>query len=237
MLGEPLLRLDETDSTNRVALDWDDAPHGACVVARSQTRGRGRLGRGWESAAGKGLYLSLILRVESASAPLFSLWSALGVARALEKLGGPLCRVKWPNDVLCLDSSGQARKIGGILCEGRGEILVVGIGVNVNHGAQELPARPIFPASSLRLATGRVFEIDVVLSAVLAELDAVFAQNRDDLHAEFARRCFGLGEVVRVKTATQSWVGVFEGVGEEGALLLRTADGLRRVVAGDVSYF
>ncbi len=237
MLGEPILRLDETDSTNRVALDWQDAPHGACVVARSQSGGRGRLGRSWESAADLGLYLSLVLRVEGANAPLYSLWSALGVARALEKLSGASFRVKWPNDVLCVAQSGQARKIGGILCEGRGEILVVGIGVNVNHGADELPTRPIFPAASLRLETGRVFEIDAVSAAVLGELNAVFAQNGDDLHAEFARRCFGLGEVVSVKSATESLVGVFEGVESDGALLLRTADGLKRILAGDVSYF
>jgi BirA family biotin operon repressor/biotin-[acetyl-CoA-carboxylase] ligase len=237
MLGEPLLHLDETDSTNRVALDWQDAPHGACVVARSQTSGRGRLGRNWESAADKGLYFSLILRVENAGAPLYSLWSALGVAVALEKLSGAVFRLKWPNDVLCVTKNGEARKIGGILCEGRGEKLVVGIGVNVNHGEDELPERPIFPASSLRLETGRVFEIDAVLSAILDELEAVFAQSWEESHAEFRRRCFGLGDVVRVKSATESLVGVFEGVGEDGALLLRTADGAKRIVAGDVSYF
>lgn len=241
MLGEPLLRLDVTDSTNRVALDWDDAPHGAAVVARFQTQGRGRLGRSWESAADLGLYLSLILRVERGNAPLYSLSSALGVARAIEKCAGLKCRVKWPNDVLCVASNGEPRKIGGILCEARGDKLVVGIGVNLNQSGEELPLRPIFPASSLAMESGKTWEIDAVLDAVLGELNEVLPRLQNggwtDLRAEFERQCLGIGEVVRVQMESESVVGVSESVDETGALVLRTAAGVRAVLAGDVSYF
>ncbi len=240
MLGEPLLRLEETDSTNRVALDWLDAPHGAAVTARLQTAGRGRLGRPWESAADAGLYLSLILRGRGQGAPQYSLLSALGAARAVETLSGVSCRVKWPNDVLAISDGGEARKIGGILGEARGEKLVIGIGLNVNQGVGELPSRPLFPASSLRLESGRNWEIEAVLGAVLTELEALFgrleAGEWNDLRVEFERVCFGHGERVRVRGETEI-VGVFEAIDRSGALLLRTADGLKTVLAGDVSYF
>lgn len=241
MLGEPLLRLDETDSTNRVALDWDEAPHGAAVVARFQSGGRGRLGRKWESAPDLGLYLSLILRVDTSDSPLYSLLSALGAARAIGKLSGLKCRVKWPNDVLCSSSSGEARKIGGILCEARGEKLVIGIGINVNQNAAQLPSRPIFPASSLALESGKSWQIDAILGAVLSELSDVLPRlshsSWDELRPQFERKCLGIGEVVRVKLETETLVGVFDSVGADGALMLKTADGVRRILAGDVGYF
>ena len=241
MFGEPLLRLDETDSTSRVALDWDEAPHGAAVVARFQSGGRGRLGRKWESAPDLGLYLSLVLRVENFEAPLYSLASALGVTLALEILTGQNLRVKWPNDVLCLAKSGEARKIGGILCEARGNKLVIGIGINVNQNADKLPLRPIFPASSLALESGKSWEIDAVLNAVLTELSEILPRldcsGWDEMRAQFERKCLGIGEVVRVKSDAETLVGVFDSVDASGALILRTADGVRRVLAGDVSYF
>lgn len=241
MLGEPLLRLDETDSTNRVALDWADAPDGAAVVARVQTQGRGRLGRKWESAPDLGLYLSLIVRVENSDTPLYSLTSALGVALALEALTEQNLRVKWPNDVLCLSFNGEARKIGGILCEARGDKLVIGIGINVNQSAVQLPDRPIFPASSLRVESECEWEIDEVLNAVLCEMTVVLGVLKTEgwsgLHSEFERKCLGIGEVVQIKTGAEALVGVFDSIEDDGSLVLRTADGLKRVLAGDIGYF
>lgn len=239
MLGEPLLRLDECDSTNRIALEWEDAPHGAAVVARVQSGGRGRLGRSWESAQDKGLYLSLVLRREQSAA--YSLLSALGAARAIQKLTKIPCRVKWPNDVVAISPSGEVRKIGGILGESKGAKLVVGIGINVNQNLGELPVRPLFPASSLAIEIRSEWEIDAVLTGILAELDALFVRlesgDWNELRADFERVCLGHREVVQIKTGETTWVGVFDSVGEDGALLLRTPDGVKRFLAGDVSYF
>lgn len=242
MLGTPLRHLQTTDSTNRVALDWQDSPHGAIVIADEQTGGRGRLGRSWSSPAGKGLYLSLVLRQSEALAlaPL-SLLAGLAIANALEPLAGVKIRLKWPNDVLLPRPDGGLVKIGGILCEGRGEVTVVGIGLNLNHERDELPERPLFPASSLLLETGRHFEVEAVLSPLLQQMNACLAAFQEGqwvkLRSDFERKCVGIGEVVRVKTETGQLVGVFDSVAEDGALMLRTADGLKRVVAGDVSYF
>ncbi|MBW3636457.1 MAG: biotin--[acetyl-CoA-carboxylase] ligase [Armatimonadetes bacterium] len=238
MIGEPILRLETTDSTNRVALDWDEAPHGAAVVARAQSGGRGRLGRHWESPPDAGLYLSLILRPESPqNSAVWSLLAALGVARALEKLSGLKIGLKWPNDVLGFDPDGAPRKIGGILGEAKGSKIVVGIGINLNQSLEELPERPIFPASSLRLLSACDWDVDVVLAAVLSELDDVLGRNWDEVRADFERRCWGIGEVARFESEGASLLGVVAGVDGDGALMLRSADGLKRVVAGELSYF
>jgi BirA family biotin operon repressor/biotin-[acetyl-CoA-carboxylase] ligase len=237
MFGQPILRLEEVDSTNTVALDWEDAPHGAAVVARLQTGGRGRLGRTWSSPKDDGLYLSIVLRPEKPeNNAILSLMVALGVAQALEKTTGLKIGVKWPNDVLCIRKDGKALKIGGILCEARGPKIVAGIGINLNQSADELPPRPLFEASSLQIESGRAWTVDAVLGAILSELESVLDQTWSELHREFVRHCFGLGEVVRVKSHAKTLIGIFEAVGDDGALLLRTPNGLQPIVAGDISY-
>lgn len=242
MLGTPLQHLTTTDSTNRVALDWHDAPHGAAIIADGQTGGRGRMGRSWSSPAGQGLYLSVVLRLDNSIslAPL-SLVVGLAIANALEPLAQVKIRLKWPNDVLLQRPDGGLFKIGGILCEARGEVIVVGLGLNLNHSQQDLPERPIFPASSLKLETGHYFNSQEVLPHILRELDQALTafQNGqwEKLRHDFTRKCIGIGEVVRVKTENAQLIGILESIAEDGALLLRTADGLHHVVAGDVSYF
>ena len=100
-LGRPRQHFAQTDSTNRVALDWADAPHGALVWADAQSAGRGRLGRSWSSPAGKGLYFSLVLRPTEPNPARYSLLAGLGAARAIERVCDLPIACKWPNDLLC----------------------------------------------------------------------------------------------------------------------------------------
>lgn len=245
MFGEPLMRLDVTGSTNQVALDWLEAPHGAAVVANRQTAGRGRLGRTWNSPEGKGLYVSVILRSEEApQLSRLSLIAALASARALESAGAPKVQCKWPNDLLLQQPNGQRVKIGGILCEsradGNGRRVIIGIGVNLNHEAEDLPERPQFPASSLLLLTGRRWSIDVVLPELLRELEtattALLNGEWPELLAAFNQRCAGVGEVVQIQNGDYRLIGVVQEVDGDGRLVIRTADGPKAIVAGDVSY-
>ena len=173
MFGQPRKHFAEIDSTNRVALDWADAPHGALVVADSQTAGRGRLGRSWQSPAGKGLYFSLILRSDEPAPARFALLAGLAVAAAIESVCDLPIGCKWPNDILC-----DSKKIGGILCETRDERLIIGVGLSVTHGREDLPDRPIFPASSLLLESGKSFQIEPLLDAILSSLETVLQKNR-----------------------------------------------------------
>ena len=225
MLGQPRQHFAQTDSTNRVALDWLDAPHGALVSADSQTAGRGRLGRQWESPRGQGLYFSLILRPNEIAPARFALLAGLGVARGVESICDLPARCKWPNDILIGN-----RKIGGILCETRDERLIVGVGLNLTQQREDLPARPIFPASSLLLESGRVLAPDNLLEPILRALEAVL--NDPNWRADYEKRMWGLGEIARAGQG----VGVVRGIEADGRLRLQTADGPQLVVAGEVEW-
>ncbi len=224
-LGQPRQHFAEIDSTNRVALDWHDAPHGALVWADAQTAGRGRLGRSWQSPAGKGLYFSLILRPDEPNPARFALLAGLGVARGIESVCDLPVACKWPNDILC-----NGRKIGGILCETQGERLIVGVGLNVTHQQDDLPDRPIFSASSLLLESGEIFPTEPLLESILSALEATFTQT--NWRADYENRMWGKGEVAK----SNGVLGVVDGIESDGQLRLRTADGPKKVVAGELEY-
>ena len=224
-LGQPRQHFAQIDSTNRVALDWHDAPHGALITADAQSAGRGRLGRHWESPAGKGLYFSLILRPDEAAPTRFALLAGLGVARGIEGVAAVPIRCKWPNDILC-----NGRKIGGILCEAQSERLIVGVGLNVIHTREDLPDRPIFPASSLLLETNNSFPIEPLLQSILGSLETTLAQT--DWRADYENRMWGVGEVARADGV----LGVVDGIEADGRLRLKTADGPKLVVAGELEW-
>jgi BirA family biotin operon repressor/biotin-[acetyl-CoA-carboxylase] ligase len=143
-----------------------DAPEGALAVAEEQTAGRGRLGRTWEAPAGTSILASVVLRppVAPPRLPELSLVAGEAVAAALRDAAGVDPTLKYPNDVLL-----DGRKVAGILAESSEGRVVLGIGVNVNQTAAELP--PGVPATSLRLATGQPFERAPLLASVLARLE------------------------------------------------------------------
>lgn len=166
-----VLRLAETDSTQTVARFLADQGAGdrTLVWADRQTGGRGRLDRKWESKPG-GLYATLILRPKLPPARLgeVSLLAGQAAASALSRHAGVETAVKPPNDVYALDKRGAKRKLCGILCEAAGsgarlDWLLVGIGVNVNNPVS-LPT-----ATSLKKLTGKAWDVERVLAAVLAE--------------------------------------------------------------------
>lgn len=231
MFGEIHRHYEEIDSTNRVALDWNDAPHGALVSADSQTNGRGRLGRKWESPSAKGLYFSVITRPKIENRAIMALVAALALAKSLESSTNLNFKIKWPNDLLC-----RGQKIGGLLCESRDERTIVGIGLNLTHQLEDLPTRPLFPASSLLLLGGQQFSGDWLLPAILQTLEGQFErlENGDwpRLKTELEARLWGVGEIVRVGEK----MGILRGLDNGGHLQIHTSNGLESVVAGDVSW-
>lgn len=256
MLGQPLRRYLSIHSTNDAAGEWarNGAPHGAAVRADEQTQGRGRQGRAWNSPAGLGLYLSLILRPEldmdEAHIPQWTMVAALAAARAVEELIGLACNVKWPNDVVLRDG-----KIGGVLSEAGGslarfrgnpehgrfvpEYVVIGIGLNVNFAREYLPSDAKIPATSLLIETGRTWLIDDVADAWLRAMTSLLHAHQmngwDALRIEWIQRDILTGQRVRVEdSGEKTYRGVAGGINADGTLLVQTASGPRRVVAGDV---
>lgn len=161
-LGKPYLHLPECESTQRVLAE--DDPEGAAAATDHQTQGRGRLGRVWEDAPGRALLFSVLLRPTRPVA----VWAELSVL-AGEAVAAALpveATVRHPNDVMV-----GGRKVAGILPEAAGGRVVLGIGVNVNQGEDELPAEAAKPPTSLRVELGRELPRAPLLAAILLELE------------------------------------------------------------------
>jgi BirA family transcriptional regulator, biotin operon repressor / biotin---[acetyl-CoA-carboxylase] ligase len=165
-LGRPYRFVERTASTQRL-LAADD-PEGAVAVADEQTEGRGRLGRQWLAPAGTSLLVSVLLRpnVQPARLPELSLVAGRACAEAIAEVAGIETEVKFPNDVLV-----GGRKVAGILAEASEGRVVLGIGVNVNQAAGELPPDARTPATSLLLETGREVGRAALLVALLERLE------------------------------------------------------------------
>jgi BirA family transcriptional regulator, biotin operon repressor / biotin---[acetyl-CoA-carboxylase] ligase len=165
-LGRPYRFVDVCASTQRL-LDGEEV-EGATVATDHQTHGRGRLGRTWEAPPARALLFSVLLR----PAPHMALWPELSlvageaVAAALQAEAGVRAELSHPNDVLV-----DGRKVAGILPEASVGRLVLGIGVNVNQDADELPADTPKPPTSLRVETGREWPRAPLLAAILLELE------------------------------------------------------------------
>ena len=145
-----------------------EAPEGALVAADEQTAGRGRLGRRWLAPPGTSLLCSLQLRPTVASERLPELTgvASRACADAIAGLTGLEPELKFPNDVLV-----GGRKVAGILAEAREERVVLGIGVNVNVAADELPQDVDRAATSLLAETGRELDRAELLAELLERLE------------------------------------------------------------------
>jgi len=241
-VGQALHWYEEVGSTNDVAKELADegALHGEVVIAERQSAGRGRRGRSWSSPPRKNLYLSVVLRPDlpPARAPEVTLLAAVAVCQAVRRAGVASAAIKWPNDVLA-----SGRKLAGVLTEMAAEVervqwLVVGIGVNVNAAADDFPDELRELATSLLIERGdpvpRALFAAALLTALEEWLDRHAAEGFAPVRAAWREMSDTLGREVRVRVGSADQVGLAEDVDETGALLVRTASGLERVVAGDV---
>jgi BirA family transcriptional regulator, biotin operon repressor / biotin---[acetyl-CoA-carboxylase] ligase len=165
-LGRPYEHVFSTPSTQ--LLVPADAPEGALVVAEEQTEGRGRLGRRWLAPAGTSLLCSLQLRppVPPERLPELTVVASHACAEAIAALTGLEPELKFPNDVLL-----GGRKVAGVLAEAREGRVVLGVGVNVNVAADELPQEVDRPATSLLVETGREIDRAELLVELLERLE------------------------------------------------------------------
>jgi BirA family biotin operon repressor/biotin-[acetyl-CoA-carboxylase] ligase len=253
-LARELHWLDETDSTNRVALELarGGAAHGAAVVAEGQTAGRGRLGRSFFSPPYLNLYASIVLRpeIDTARAPTLILTAAVAVAEAVAaQLERPDdVEIKWPNDVLI-----AGRKTSGILMETVSEatrvaFCVLGIGVNLNVARSDFPAEFRELATSLAAERGARVERAAFARALFGTLERRLDEHArggfDALRPRFEGLFRMLGRRVRVVDALSAaaargageLAGRVGGIAPDGALLVERDDGETcRVIAGDVT--
>jgi birA, biotin-[acetyl-CoA-carboxylase] ligase region len=248
----------ETGSTNADVIEAAarGADEGLVLIAENQVAGRGRLGRSWLAPPGTALTMSVLVRPQSIPATGLGWLPLLAGVAVVEACGSVATAVeaalKWPNDLLVRpagpgDGDGWG-KCGGILAEAAGPTAIaVGIGINVHQGRDELPtpADPLaYPPTSLALAGARCDreQLAVALLRRLADWyrrwhDAAGDPERSGLAAAYRATCRTLGQEV---TVTLPGGGALRGtaidVDRDGCLVVRTANGERRLAAGDVHH-
>lgn len=240
VLGRRIFCYDSVDSTNEEAKRHalSGAPNGSVFVAEEQTGGKGRLGRGWASPPGTGLWFSILLRpgLLPPHLPVTTLVAGLAVARAVRNLTGCGACIKWPNDIVI-----GGKKVCGILTEmaaeiDRVEFVVVGIGVNVNNAAFPEDIRE--KATSLRLESGGPVRRVKLLREILLQFEALLKRKAGSdpaFRKEYRALCVSLGRRVGFTENGVPASGTAVDVSPRGELIVLLPDGSRRAVnAGEV---
>lgn len=243
-LGHTLIVRESTGSTNDDAFDALCAGQGdgVVVVADAQTQGRGRAGRTWTHAPGRALAMSVALHLgcDVRQAGLIPLAVGVAAATAVAQCGVSAARLKWPNDVLA-----RGRKLAGVLCELRrapqgGDVVVIGVGVNVRTRAQDFPVGLRDTATSVAIERGDdAIGVEEVAARLLEALEPLWEQlqegDRAAIRDAWSARAAFWGESVTVRAPGGAVTGVAQRLDEDGGLVLRLESGVERViVAGDV---
>ena len=236
--------VDVTASTNAdLVAATNSLPSGRVLVAELQTAGRGRRGRAWHAPLGGSLAFSLLWKFAGGAASLSGLSLAVGlaVARALERCGAVGVMLKWPNDLLLRRDAGWA-KLGGVLIEIAGPSngpvhAVIGIGLNLRLGSgAALIDQPAADLDLLGLAVSRNHLLALVLEDLALVLRAFAAEGFAPFVAQWnLRHAFAGRRVAMSAAGTALTEGIALGVDPDGALLLETPNGPRRVTSGELS--
>lgn len=230
-------------STNEAAHNFAKAglPEGTLVVANTQSKGRGRLGRKWHSPPGKGLYFSLILRpnLPPGKTPGLSLTAGLAIIRAIYTTTGLKMQMKWPNDIL-----NDKKKLAGILIElaaelDRVEYVIVGIGVDVNHDKKDFPRSLQKTATSLKIITSKEVPRIALLQNILTQFEQLYANFCQHgfkyIGSELKQHSAVLGKRVTLSLGRKKITGQALGFDDNGGLLIKSRSGLRSYTAGEVT--
>jgi len=223
-----LLHFKELSSTNDYLKTVPFEPFLA-VAALSQTAGRGRRGRTWISQKGKGLYLSVMLPPLRENLTLAGLAFGYAVYESLKELS-PSFYLKWPNDLYI-----NGRKVAGILPELLKDRLIVGVGVNLLYSREELSSLAV-PATSLA-AEGIEFNYDKLLNSLHLKIVKTYkllkeGKFRVDL---FEKACPLIGREIKVIEGEKVYNALALGIDREGALVVETPEGIKRLFSAEVS--
>ena len=234
---------DSVGSTNDVLkqLALEGAPEGTAVISAQQTNGHGRMGRSFHSPAGKGVYLSLLLRPECNPNQLLHLTCAVAVAmcRALEESTGLRPGIKWTNDLVY-----GKRKLGGILttlgltATGRVDYAITGIGINCFQQLSDFPPELQGTATSLSMLTDQPIAAEAVAAAMLSQLHAMndgLFSRKPQLMDSYRENCITLGQEISLVRGEEIRHGTAVDVDSDGALVVDFGGHLEAVSSGEVS--
>lgn len=244
LIGKEYIYLDKVDSTNDYAKKIAaQKPDGSVILAEKQEKGKGRLGRGWNSGYKTGIWMSFILKPDiiTSDAVMVTQIAAAAVVKGINEAVDCDAKIKWPNDIVVGN-----KKVCGILTELSGEIeslnyIIVGIGINVNQNASEFPEEIKDKATSLNIFTGKEVSRKKILISVLSYFDAYYKQflkNHSlegiiDVCKDYSAT---LNKRVRILHNGNESEGKAIGMTERGGLLVEDLHGnISEIISGEVS--
>ncbi len=242
-IGKQIHPFGRIDSTNIAARKLAElgANEGTVVLAESQSKGKGRRGRHWQSPPGN-LFTSIILRpqITPSSAPQLTLMAALATAKAIDKTVQTKVGVKWPNDILI-----QGKKVAGILtemdCEGDTiNFIILGIGVNLNAPLNLFPLELLDSITTLREEAAENISLAQFTRCLYQEIERYYdlwlANGFSWIRNEYTKLLSLQGKFVRIFSFDQVTSGEVQGIDEKGGLLIRLSNSRVEIItSGDVT--
>lgn len=241
--GKSIQYYDTCQSTQLLAHDAAQAGamDGTVIIAEQQTAGKGRLSRPWDSAYGKGIWMSVISRppLTPQQAPQLTLVAAVSVTRAIESITGVRPEIKWPNDILL-----NGRKVTGILTElqadpDRVKAIIIGIGINANQELTDFPEELHSIATSIQMVTGTEVNRAQLIAKILQYLEMYtdIYVNEGFLPIKHVWESYSItiGKRIRAVMLNETLEGVARGISEDGMLELQLDDGkIRGIYSADI---
>lgn len=230
----------ELSSTNEYVkeLAKKNYPEGVVIIAESQSKGKGRKQRMWNSAKG-GLYFSALFRppLPPQKAMVAAMATSIAITEAIHEITGINARIKWPNDLLY-----QGKKICGVLTELSAEMdqityMIIGIGINVNN---ILPDELSSIATTLQTIKHEKVSLADLITSSLSNLDIWYGHVKKHHHTfiydTWLKYTDTIGKTVQIKDGVTKITGLAKGLNENGGLILETEKGTKHIVSGDMSY-
>ncbi|MEA4956724.1 Bifunctional ligase/repressor BirA [bioreactor metagenome] len=240
-IGKEIYSFKEVESTNSVAkfLAKQGSPEGTVVISETQTKGKGRRGKKWESPSG-GVWLSIILKpdIDPSKASLITLATGVAVARTLRGMNID-ARIKWPNDILI-----NNKKVCGILTEANAkfnsvEYVIVGVGIDTNLNVDVLTEDVKNRATSLSVEAKIEIKESETIANFLNEFEEVYnlfkLEQFDDIMYDWRRMSQTIGSYVEIRQPLGKVLkGNAVGINNQGALILELTNGeLKKVISGE----
>ena len=244
IIGRKIYYFDTIDSTQNFALRLSEWPHenGSVIIAKKQTRGRGRLNRKWVSPSG-GIWLSVLLKpnFDSSHTSLFPMATSLALSIAIKKILKIDTQLKWPNDLTIND-----KKVAGILIDAsiesnKIEYLIIGVGINFqvkpsaitrqiknqNYGVATLVEKE--NNSQVKLVQQFLLELEHVYNQIMSG-------HVSNIQQKWIKRSSTIGKNITATTTTEVLRGKATGIDKTGALLLSKDGKIQKLLAADISY-
>lgn len=245
-LGKKIIHKASVSSTQSIAhnLAREGAPHGTVVIADEQTDGKGRMDRSFHSSAGKGIWMSILIRPQILPylAPQITLLTATVLAETIENMVDVQTQIKWPNDVLI-----EEKKVSGILTEMQAEqdqiqYVIIGIGLNVFHQEKDFHKDIREKSTSIRLHTDHSIHMQSFIQTLLhtfeAEYESFIAKGFPPVKEKWEKYGFKIGQMISIQTMRRKWHALFLGIAADGALITQIpGEDPERIYSAEIEWF